>query len=271
MPTRLDLNYDRQILAVRTKVSNYAERLWNGLGSYRDADAERLIAALVPRVEAGQLRIAQLTDAYIARTAAATLGTQIRRGSVADVSTEALRGVPADEVYNRPFVTTHMKLSEGKSVSGAIAAGGARLESIVTTGMQLASTHAASHAMSRSGVESFARELTGRENCGLCVIASTQRYHRGNLLPIHPGCDCHVRVLKDGGTDQVIDPDLLERMHSAVEAKFGGTDRGARSLGFGTYNDFQQLLVTNTHGELGPVLGWRGQDFTSLSDIKRSN
>lgn len=268
MVTRLDIAYDLQVLQVRTKVANYADRLWKGLGSYRDADAERLIAALVPRVEAGQLRIAQLTDAYISRTAAVTLGTSIKRGSVADVSTEALRGVPADEVYNRPFVTVHTKLSKGKSVSGAIAAGGARLASIVTTGMQLASTHAARQAMGRSGVESFARDLTGRENCGLCVIASTQRYSRGNLLPIHGGCDCKVRVLKDGGTDHVINPELLERMHSAVEAQFGGTDRGARFIdGMGDYNDFMDLIVTNTHGELGPLLGWRDQHFSHGHDF----
>lgn len=269
MVTRLDLAYDAQVAAVRARVTDYAARLWAGLGSYRDADAERLIGALVPRVEAGQLRIAQLTDAYIARTAAATFGTPIKRGQVADATTQGLRGVAAEVVYARPFVTVYTKLSKGKTPEAAFAAGGARLASLVTTGMQLASTHAARQAMDRSGVESFERVLTGRENCALCVIASTQRYHRGNLLPIHGGCDCGVRVLKDGGTAQVIDPDLLEQMHSAVEAQFGGTDRSARMLdGLNDRSDYLDLISTREHGEIGPVLTWRDQHFTGPRGIR---
>jgi len=268
MVTRLDLTYDREVTAVRAKVAGYAARLWGGLAAYRDADAERLVATLVPRVEAAQLRIGQLTDAYISRVAAAELGSPIRRGVVADTSTLALRGVEPQIVYNRPFVTAYTKLSEGKTLTAAVSAGGARLASIVNTSMQLASTHAARTAGDRAGVELWMRTLTGRENCGLCVIASTQRYYRGNLMPIHGGCDCIPKPFRGERGKQVIDSALLERMHAAVEAEFGGTDRGARFIdGQGTYNDFADLIVTHAHGELGPVLGWRHQHFSTGDDV----
>lgn len=268
MATRLDLNYDAQVAAVRTKVRGYAMRLWNGSPNYRDADAERLVALLVPRVEAGQARIAQLTDAYIARVVAAEIGGGIVRGTVADVSTEALRGVPGEEVYARPFVTTRAELAQGATLTAAIGAGGSRLASIVDTGMQLARTHSARQAGSRTGVELWRRELTGRENCAMCTIASTQRYHRGDLMPIHGNCDCIPKPFFGNPDTHVIEPELLERMHSAIEAQFGGTDRAARFIdGKGSYNDFMDLIVTNDHGEIGPTLGWRWQHFTSKSEL----
>lgn len=266
MATRLDSNYDAQVLAVRKRVTDYARRYWAGLGSWRDADAERLIAALVPRVEAGQARIAQLTDAYIARAAAADLGTAINRGSVADVSTEALRGVPAEVVFDRPFVEVHTKLSEGSTVTTAVVAGGSRLLDLVATGMQLAKTHSARTAVDRTGVAGFERVLTGRENCSLCVIASTQRYHRGNLLPIHPGCDCGVRPFNGDPDEQVINPNRLEEIHSAITNEFGESDRAARYIDGGKdRGDYTDLLVTYNHGELGPTLSWRDQHHTGPS------
>lgn len=271
MATRLDLAYDRQVHTVRTSVASFAARTWLGLGSYRDDDAKRFRAAVVPRVEASQKRIAELADAYTARVAAAELGRPISRGAVAVASTQALRGVPAVEVYERPFVEVYTKLSEGKSFTAAKLAGAARLASIVNTGMQLASTHAARRAMERSDIETYERELTGRENCALCVIASTQRYWRGDLMPIHGGCDCRTKPRRGDPTDQVINPVLLERMHAAVEGEFGGSDRGTRIIdGLSSYNDYMDLIVTNVHGEIGPVLAWRHQHFTSLAEIQRT-
>jgi hypothetical protein len=267
MATRLDLNYDAQVLAVRTRVTEYARRYWAGLGSWRDADADRLIAALVPRVEAGQARVAQLTDAYIARVAAGS--GAIVRGAVADVSTESLRGVPADEVYQRPFVEMRTNLAEGSTVTTAVAAGGARLLSLVSTGQQLAKTHSARQAIDRSGAAGFERVLTGRENCSLCVIASTQRYHRGNLLPIHPGCDCGVRPIKGDPDEQIINPERLESIHDAITAEFGTSDRAARYIDGGKdRGDYTDLLVTYKHGELGPTLAWRDQHHTGPAGLQ---
>lgn len=270
--TLLDRNYNRAVADVRARVLSYAQRSWNGLGSYRDADAERLIAALVPRVEAGQKRVAELTDAYLSRLAASQLGISIVRGAVASVSTEDLRGVPAETVYRRPFATTYSSLSNGDTVTKAIGSGSERLTDLVSTGLQLAKTHSARQAMSRTGVELFQRTLTGRENCALCVIASTQRYRKGNLMPIHPGCDCGIKTFIGNPDQQVIAPDLLEQTHAVIRSKLAGTDRGARDLELGKFtqtgiSDFTDLIVTHQHGEIGPVLAYRGDHFTGPGSI----
>lgn len=269
MVTRLDAAYDREVLAVRTRVLAFTARSWDGLTAYRDADAERLIAKLVPRIEAGQKRVAELTDAYLTRVARLELGIASSQGAVASVTTEALRGVPADEVYRRPFVTAYTALADGNAFNAAVASGAARLQDIVSTGLQLAKTHSAQAQIERSqGVGGFRRVLTGRENCSLCVIASTQRYHRGDLMPIHPGCDCGVKSFKGDPNVQVIEPDLLESVHTAVENEFGGSDRGARYLdGRNDRSDFLDLIVTRDHGEIGPVLTWREQHFAGPGDI----
>ncbi|UAJ78322.1 hypothetical protein IT072_13745 [Leifsonia sp. ZF2019] len=267
--TRLDQNYDAQVAAVRSKVMSYAYRKWSSLSAYRDADAEKLIAELVPRVEAGQKRVAELTDAYLSRVAAQQLGTTISRGAVADATTESLRGVDANTVYQRPFTTVYTSLSNGNTLNAATAAGAARLADLVSSGMQLAKTHAARQAMSRTRVELYQRTLTGRENCALCVIASTQRYYKGDLMPIHPGCDCGIKSFIGEPDEQVIDPKLLEQTHEAVAAKSGrAADRGGRDIGLNNpVADYLDVIVTHEHGELGPVLAWRSDHFTGPSQI----
>lgn len=269
MATKLDLNYDRQVLTTQRQVLSFVTRSWGALSSFRDADADRFIAKVAPRVEAGQKRVAELTDAYIARVSADELGAPIKRGQIAGSTTADLRGVTAEEVYRRPFASIYKELATGASLSAAVDAGGARLASLVSTGSQLAKTHAARRAMERSKIQTYERVLTGRENCTMCIIASTQRYWRGDLLPCHPGCDCGVQPRRGDPNRQVINPELLESVHAAVEAQFGASERGARVIdGLNARSDYMDLIATHEHGEIGPVLTWRHQHFTSLSDIE---
>ncbi len=275
MVTRLDSAYDRAVNKVRTQLLRFAKNQWNGLGSWRDADYERMLKVLVPRIEAGQQKISDLTDAYIRRLAVEEFGS-IRNGLPFSASTEALRGVPATEVYHRPFASTYTALSEGKSVTAAVSAGAERLADLVSTGMQLAKTHSARNAVGRSRFQGFQRVLTGRENCALCVIASTQRYHRGDLLPIHPGCDCDCKPYYGEFDQQVINPTLLDEAYSEIATHLDhvSVGRDARDLGLGKtdakgrqLSDFTDLIVTHEHGEIGPLLSWRDYTFTSAEDI----
>ena len=110
------------------------------------------------------------------------------------------------------------RLSQGKNLQSSLEAGSRRLTTITQTDMQLAKTHTGREARGNNqNIVGYVRVLTGRENCALCFIASTQRYRRGDLLPIHPACDCTEAPLY-GDTDpgQVIDEVLLEATHEAV-------------------------------------------------------
>jgi len=265
--------YAEGVHQIRERTVAAATLLWQSSPTLRDDDIARIKKALIPRVQGAQLQAATLANAYVAGIARA----QGVAAVPAPVDRDAIlgyRGVPADEVYTRPAVTTYTSLSKGNDFPSAKQAGLARLVSIVATDIQQSRTRQSTAAYQRSDYEYTIRTLTGRENCALCVIASTQRYHvaAGELEPIHPGCDCGQKGVKSAGDPgQVIDADLLEQTHAAVAAKFGYSDSGARVLpdapGLNPLSDYADLIVTHQHGELGPTLAWRGDHFTSAEDL----
>ena len=178
-----------------------------------------------------------------------------------------MRGVDPLKVYQRPGMTTWTALSRGKSLDQAVSAGGLRLTQLIGGDLQNAKRVQSRDTMRATGGRYYRRILTGRENCALCVIASTQRYHVENLLPIHPGCDCNVGPLPAGmAVDQVIDEETLEAAHKAVEARTGASDRGGR------LPEYKDIILTTEHGEYGPVISFKEtrQDRRKASAPKAS-
>lgn len=188
---RVILGYQFAVAAVRARVLDYLNRVWGGLGRYDRADIDRFISAVLPAVQAGQLSTAALTDTYLATLERTVLGTTARAVGVnaAQVSTEALRGVPAVEVYRRAGVAVWRALKDGVPYEAAVERGRQRAETLAATDLQLAKTHTARRAMAQNErVVGHRRSLRGGSSCGLCVVASTQRYDKDRLSPIHPGC-----------------------------------------------------------------------------------
>lgn len=253
---------------VRQRVEQYVVASWNGLGSWRDADIARLVDRVVPVVLAGQRTVANLTDAYLASV------TNAERAAIVDLEA-GLRGVDPAEVYQRPAVAMRTELKNGASMTDALKVGATRIASLAMTDLQMAQRAQARATIAGSSVEQYRRVLTGRENCALCVVASTQRYHKADLLPIHPGCDCGIEpFVTNTPKVQVIDRGLLEATHKAIDARLGGYDRGARDLGRGKvvqrngidqFADYTDLLIVHEHGEYGPTLAWRGEHFDGPS------
>lgn len=272
-PDGLLASYQASTERIRNRVLAYTSAVWAGSTAFRDSDIDRIVKRIVPVVQSGQMQVAQITDAYIGRMsvlAGVTWTPGIDRASIV-----GYRGVPADTVFRRPAVTTYTALSKGSTFADAVSQGANRLESIVSTDIQQAKNRQATKSIGGSGFRFFERSLTGNENCAFCVIASTQRYHKGDLMPLHPGCDCGVKPLKTASDPgQVISPELLERTHELIDAKLNQYDRGARDLGIGKVSsssqplsDFTELIIVREHGELGPILGWRSDKFTSAEDL----
>jgi hypothetical protein len=251
----------------RTQTLALVERAWAVLDSWRDADAARFVHAVVPILQAGERHIANLTGAYLAQYAAQQFDGPFRPAplDLEAVTGAALRGVDPTDVYLRPFHTIWTALSEGKRLADAVAAGWTRARTLVATDLQLAKTHTSRDVLGRDDrVVGYRRVLTGREDCGICAVAATQRYRKENLAAIHGGCDCGVQpIYGDRDPGQVIDPDGLDRAHDAIAERFGAdaVDATARAAAY-----WPQIAIRE-HGELGPVLTLRAHAFLSAADF----
>lgn len=249
---RLTEAYDGQVHAIRQQITAFGQAYWDSMPHYRASAVEDMIEAVTPRVAAGQIRIADLTRAYLAQCAR-ELGWNVVLPPIDQDEIRGARGVDTRVVYRRPAVDVYTALAAGKPLPQAAAEGRLRLTQLIGGDMQLAKVHASRQSMRGYPEEGqfYRRVLTGRENCALCVVASTQRYYRGDLLPIHPGCDCGVQPLPPGlAVNQVIDEDLLEQVHQITADRLGVSDRGGRTP------DYRKLLTVSEHGEYGPTLSW---------------
>ncbi|MFE0326341.1 hypothetical protein ACFW08_05930 [Streptomyces sp. NPDC058960] len=262
--TPLDRRYGTAVRGVWASVLGRVNRSFSGLGSWRDADVRRFQRQALPVILAGERQIANLTASYLEQLYRDMdlSGPRVRL-NLGDVTGRALRGVDPVDVYERPFKDVWRALSDGEPLNVAVDRGSHRLETIAKTDLQLARTHTVRDvAEQQPGVEFTIRELQGEYNCALCLVASTQRYHKRDLAPIHPGCDCLVKTITaDYDPGQVVDEEKLQQIHAAVEAALGQSDRGARAV------DYRKIIVSNEHGEIGPVLGFAGQRFTGPDDI----
>lgn len=235
------------------------------LGDWRDADADRYLSLIRDPLTSFKNEGAKSTLAFYGAMAQLE-GQPFSRPTItkASLATSALRnGVDEATVWSRPFVTMRTALAEGKSMKEAVNLGAARAEYLASTEVQLARRGAGLQA--RSGnqrIVGYIRTLTGAENCALCYVASTQRYHKGDLLPIHPGCDCgEMPIYGTQDPGQVIDEMRLSKTHQAIGERFGISDPGAREP------DYRKILIKN-HGEIGPTLTVRGQNFTGPTNLK---
>lgn len=262
--TPLDRKYGTAVKGVWASVLGRSARSWTDLGAWREADVRRFQAKTLPVLIGGQRQIAALTATYLEQLYK-EIADETRRAELDfdKVTGRALRGVDPEDVYRRPFVDVWKALHDEEPLDVALERGANRLEIIAKTDLQLARTHTVREvADEQPQVEYTIRELQGEYNCALCLIASTQRYHKKDLAPIHPGCDCLVKTVKsDYDPGQVVDDDKLEAIHAAVQDALGRHDRGGRAV------DYRKLIVSNDHGEIGPVLGFKGQRFTGPADI----
>lgn len=267
--------YRRQERALRLRTVGTVAALWGSLTSWREPDIDRFAAGASAAVTGGQQATAALTAAYLGAMESAVTRSPVRAPALApsEIRDDALRGVPALEVYRRSGPTVWSALAAGRQVSAAVELGRMRVLSMAESDLQLAKTHASRHFMRTRGIQGYRRVIRGPETCALCIVASTQRYHSDELMPIHPGCDCHVAPIvgtQDPGW--VIDPDALEGVHLRIAERFGKFTEGARQIPgsdaeFGEFVKYRDVLVTHSHGELGPILAVRGHQFTGPSDL----
>jgi hypothetical protein len=234
MPPSLPEAHRLQQQRLRKAVAQRVEALWRGLPGYDDADAEVFRKEAAAIVKAGQRSSISTVDAYLARyMKRAALGLD------ADQIIGNLRGgVPGEDVYRRPFVTAWTALKDGAQWADAVEAGLSHALASVEGDIQMAARQAASDVgQADERIHGYAR-VTGGGACELCVIASTQRYHVEDLMPIHNRCGCTVEPITEP-TGRVIE------RRTRIE-----TD--------------DLTVEIRDHDELGPTLTNADHDFTEM-------
>lgn len=247
-------DYAAATAELRRQLLAYAAAAWATI-NLTDEGLQQLVGLMVPTVQATQTHVASLTSIYFTEKVGAP------EGLADDILTG--RGVDPETVYARPVITARSELAKGKPVAKALEAGERRLQNIAGTDLQMAKVRQTRESLRETRVQFYRRVLTGSENCAMCMIAATQRYRKADLLPLHPGCDCNTDVIPPGmDLDQTLDVDLLNATHERVKEFTDIADRGGRAV------DYRKLIVSHEHGEVGPVLGWHGQKFTSKADLR---
>src|SRR4051812_34725116 len=99
----LSQQYDTITGRLRERLLAFVLGAFESLGNYRDADAAAFVEQVLPVVLGAQQQIGALTDAYLANVVADMFGGAAAPAGVR--LADDLRGVPAAEVYARPFAT----------------------------------------------------------------------------------------------------------------------------------------------------------------------
>jgi hypothetical protein len=285
--------YQAQTQGIRTWLQGYLQHLWASLGEYRETQSGLFTAQFVPVLIGAQQQMASLTAAGLSVQRQMALGGPFHAVGVDPrrVTGDVTRnGTPLAEVYGRPFHTVWRQLHdlphEPGAIEQAISDGLDQAMTDAVTDLQRTKALTAREAMADDDrVVGYRRVLEGVKSCGLCIVASTQRYHKAELLPVHPGCDCSVveifgthdpgrtiaaHVNIDGRQVPIAE---LPDVHDRIAQRFGADNSAAGEIdgavdAHGRILKYRDALVTHEHGELGPVLGVRGQDFTGPGDLK---
>lgn len=256
--------YQSTSRGITEQVTGLLTRYWATLDGWRDANAAAFVSQVLPIVEGAAGQLASLTDAYLTHLIGQQLGQSVTPLGLRPPTIQELRGVPGTEVYNRPFVTTRAAIGDGLSLTESAGRGLERLTQLVRTDMQLSRRSTSRRVLAaHDRVVGYRRVLGSSKSCALCVIASTQRYHREQLLPIHTKCSCGVApIVGDSDPGQVINEPLLESTHEAIRTQFGDT-----AVDYSGKSDLyraRDLITVYDHGEMGPTLAVAGQHHTIL-------
>lgn len=266
-PVQLLNAYTTTTVALRRQVQAFVAATWGSLDSWRELDIHRFVGQVVPIVTGGQRQVATLTDGYLATMASLVLDRPIRPIGIPPkrVTDLEIRGTDAVEVYGRTGPTVWTALSRGHSLDDAVRQGLSRALATADTDLQLAKTHAVSYATERSDHVSGFERIPDGGACDLCLLASTQRYHSGDLMPIHNRCGCDVEpIFGEHDSGQIINEGLRAKLEDQGVTVYRG--HGEQSF-YGRVAGNDVGVAVQEHGELGPVLTVAGETFTGPDDI----
>lgn len=251
MSDRLTQVYQGELKHIRSTVSLAVGREWKALGSWNEADVPRFVSRVSPLVSAGQSRAVSLTQAYVARKT----NTPIVAVDFAALQSKLRNGVPPAVVYKRPFIRVWSKLKQSHDnysdgdFNAAVQVGQDQAES--NSDMDVALALVAAYVVLGS--------LSGDEESQGDIVAWRR--------VAEPAC-CEFCQMLDGVHTG---PDQPQPLHNRCGCTAEPITRGSRITGdIASPGDSIEGVTIHEHGELGPVIGQKGDNFTTAADLNIS-
>lgn len=188
-------------------------RTWRRLPGYDREDLPAWLGQAVPIVETGQRQSAALTNAYLARM----MDRRPYGLNIDELIGSAVRaGVPMDEVYSRPFVTTWTSLKNGVSFENATAAGLARATGMAAMDVQM-TMRATSSAVSTidPDLEGFVR-VADDGACDFCLAVDGAYLSDPLAMPLHNNCGCGIQPESEARPDTPLPSSVDVNAHGEV-------------------------------------------------------
>lgn len=184
--------------------------IWAGLPGYDRANLDQWLSEALPVVEAAQRQSVSLTNAYLGRT----LERQPLALPIEELIGASIRnGTPPAVVYERPFITLWGGLADGSAYQDAARKALDRATSTAAWDVQGSMRATAAAVGRRDGrIYGYERVPDGGA-CQFCLVASTQRYHSDDLMPLHNHCGCGIEPLtEDASASGIIHRDLYREL-----------------------------------------------------------
>lgn len=273
----LSASYSVALARIRAQILAAVLHQFRFSGSWREHDAAEFMSIVPPLVRGGQQAVSAITAGYVDRvTSEATGVTGPPVGiSPSEVTGSAVRGgVDPAVVYRRPYATAWTDLAAGAPLPQALTKAERRIVDLVDTDLQLAKTNTVKKVGERNEkILGWRRIPQGTYSCALCLITATMIYHRRALLPIHPNCNCSIEpITLDYDPLPAVSEQFLADVHAAIERDLGAKYVAASGRLQNTKARelfYRDIVIVHEHGEIGGVLGVRGQTFTGPEDIPR--
>lgn len=232
--------YQQELKRTRQAVANQVRLHWNNLPDYRDDKVEPFVNAVVPIVEAGQRRAISMTDAYVSHM----LGVKPLGLDLSQLTGSAVRnGVSPFEVYARPFTSVWTSIAT-IGFSAAVLKGMNRLTSTAEMDVALSARDASrAYAGQSDRIMGWTR-VADPMCCDFCQMIDGAKVASEDASPLHNNCSCTLEPIETGSD---VNP-----------SDFVSFEPGS------VFDDVE----IQEHGELGPVITNKHDNFTGPNDLQ---
>lgn len=252
--------YTSTLEDLKVQAAAAAEAAWLSFGGwYQTAAVVNVANEMADLSRTAQQTTVGMASQYVEHVLALLTGKPPRLPSPAAPSIR--NGADLTLVHMRPAEAFRRAIATGHEEAEAAEIVRQRAAGLMLTDLSLAAREAERARYAGAKVTRYRRvirpELSESGSCGLCIVASDQVYTIEDLLPIHPPhCKCTTMpITKDSDPGLRINKSDLKAIYAAA----GGSTKAS---------DLQGVRVkVNEHGEFGPVLNRRGDQFRGPKSV----